>query len=140
MAEGPKNKPLPSGQYYYGTGRRKCAVARVRLYPGSGAVQINDKPYLDVFSRVTHQNKIRLPMEAADVAGTFDVYARIAGGGVTAWADALAHGISRALLAFDEEKRPALRKAGLLTRDPRIKERKKPGLKRARKAPQYTKR
>jgi small subunit ribosomal protein S9 len=140
MAEEPKSKPLPGGQYYYGTGRRKCAVARVRLYPGSGAVQINDKPYLDVFSRVTHQNKIRLPMEAAEVAGTFDVYARIAGGGVTAWADALAHGISRALLAFDEGKRPALRKAGLLTRDPRIKERKKPGLKRARKAPQYTKR
>jgi len=140
MAEEPKSKSLPSGQYYYGTGRRKCAVARVRLYPGSGTFQINDKPYLDVFSRVTHQNKIRLPMEAAEVAGTFDVYARIAGGGVSAWADALAHGISRALLAFDEGKRPALRKAGLLTRDPRIKERKKPGLKRARKAPQYTKR
>jgi len=140
MAEEPKSKSLPSGQYYYVTGRRKCAVARVRLYPGSGTFQINDKPYLDVFSRVTHQNKIRLPMEAAEVAGTFDVYARIAGGGVSAWADALAHGISRALLAFDEGKRPALRKAGLLTRDPRIKERKKPGLKRARKAPQYTKR
>jgi small subunit ribosomal protein S9 len=140
MAEEPKTKPLPSGQYYYGTGRRKCAVARVRLYPGSGTVQINDKPYLDIFSRAMHHNKIRLPMEAADVAGTFDVYARIEGGGVSAWADALAHGISRALLAFDEGKRPALRKAGLLTRDPRIKERKKPGLKRARKAPQYTKR
>lgn len=140
MAEEAKIKPLPSGQYYYGTGRRKCAVARVRLYPGSGTFQINDKPYLDIFSRVMHHNKIRLPMEAADVAGTFDVHARIEGGGVSAWADALAHGISRALLAFDEGKRPALRKAGLLTRDPRIKERKKPGLKRARKAPQYTKR
>jgi small subunit ribosomal protein S9 len=137
MIDTPKT---PSGQYYYGTGRRKCAVARVRLYPGSGAFQVNDKPYLDVFSRQTHQNKIRLPMEAAEVAGTFDVYAKIAGGGVGAWADALAHGISRALLAFDEGKRSALRKAGLLTRDPRVKERKKPGLKRARKAPQYTKR
>jgi len=133
-------KGVPEGQYYYGTGKRKCAVARVRLYPGSGTFQINDRPYLEVFSRVTHQNKVRLPFEAAEVAGTFDVYARIAGGGVSAWADALAHGISRALLSFDEGKRPALRKAGLLTRDSRIKERKKPGLKRARKAPQYTKR
>ncbi len=140
MAEEAKSKAAPSGQYYYGTGRRKCAVARVRIYPGSGEFLINERPYLSVFTRVTHQNKIRLPFEAADVAGTFDVNAKIAGGGVTAWADALAHGISRALLAFDDGKRPALRKAGLLTRDPRIKERKKPGLKRARKAPQYTKR
>ena len=140
MTDEPKTKTVPGGRYYYGTGRRKCAVARVRLYPGSGEFQVNDKPYMDVFSRVTHQNKIRLPMESAEVAGTFDVYAKIAGGGVSAWADALAHGISRALLAFDEGKRPALRKAGLLTRDPRVKERKKPGLKRARKAPQYTKR
>ncbi len=130
----------PMGQYYHGTGRRKTAVARVRLYPGSGTFQVNGKPYLEVFSRLTHQNKIRLPLEAAEVAGTFDVHAKVAGGGVSAWADALAHGIARALLSFDEGKRSTLRKAGLLTRDPRIKERKKPGLKRARKAPQYTKR
>ena len=131
---------LPTGQYYYGTGRRKTAIARVRIYSGSGTYQINDKGYLEIFTRQTHQNKLRLPLEVAEVAGTFDVYAKVTGGGVSAWADAVAHGISRALLAFDEKHRPALRKAGLLTRDSRIKERKKPGLKRARKAPQYTKR
>jgi len=131
---------LPAGQYYYGTGRRKSAVARVRIYSGSGTFQINEKPYLDVFTRPTHQNKVRLPFEVADVAGTFDVHVKVMGGGVSAWADAIAHGIARALVAFDEKLRPSLRKAGLLTRDPRVKERKKPGLKRARKAPQYTKR
>jgi small subunit ribosomal protein S9 len=130
----------PGGQYYYGTGRRKCAVARVRLYPGSGTIEVNDRPYKSLFTRVTAQNKARQALEAVEMAGTFDVKARIAGGGVSAWADALAHGTARALVAFDERLRPALRKAGLLTRDPRIKERKKPGLKRARKAPQYTKR
>lgn len=131
---------LPGGQYYYGTGRRKAAIARVRLYSGSGAMHINGKPYLDLFTRPVHQNKVRLPLETAEVAGTFDVYAKVAGGGVSAWADAIAHGIARALVSFDEKLRPAMRKAGLLTRDPRVKERKKPGLKRARKAPQYTKR
>jgi len=131
---------LPAGQYHYGTGRRKTAIARVRLYSGSGTFLINDKPYLEVFTRPQHQNKLRLPFEAAEVAGTFDVYVKVAGGGVSAWADAIAHGITRALISFDGKLRPALRKAGLLTRDPRIKERKKPGLKRARKAPQYTKR
>jgi small subunit ribosomal protein S9 len=131
---------LPGGQYYNGTGRRKTAIARVRLYSGSGNIQINDKGYLEIFTRQTHQNKLRLPLEAAEVAGTFDVYAKVSGGGVSAWADAVAHGIARALIQFDDRHRPALRKAGLLTRDPRVKERKKPGLKRARKAPQYTKR
>jgi small subunit ribosomal protein S9 len=132
--------PLPSGEYFYGTGRRKCAIARVRLYPGSGNYLINDKPYLALFTRAPHQNKIRLPLEVTDFAGTYDVFAHVSGGGVSAWADAIAHGIARALVALDEKHRPPLRKAGLLTRDPRIKERKKPGLKRARKAPQYTKR
>jgi small subunit ribosomal protein S9 len=131
---------VPGGQYYYGTGRRKEAVARVRLYPGSGNMLINDKPYLSLFTRAPHQNKLRLPLEVTEVAGTFDVYARVAGGGVSAWADAIAHGIARALVSADERHRSPLRKAGLLTRDPRVKERKKPGLKRARKAPQYTKR
>lgn len=131
---------LPGGQYYYGTGRRKTAIARVRIYSGSGAYQINGKPYLDVFTRPSHQNKLRLPLETTELAGTFDVYAKVTGGGVSGWADAVAHGIARALVSFDEKHRPALRKAGLLTRDPRVKERKKPGLKRARKAPQYTKR
>jgi small subunit ribosomal protein S9 len=131
---------LPGGEYFYGTGRRKTAIARVRIYPGSGEMFINDKPYLGIFTRAPHQNKLRLPFETAGVTGTFDVYARVSGGGVTAWADAIAHGITRALVAADERYRSPLRKAGLLTRDPRIKERKKPGLKRARKAPQYTKR
>ncbi len=131
---------LPTGQYYYGTGRRKTAVARVRLYPGSGEMYVNGRPYMQLFGRQVQQNRIRQAFEVTEVAGTFDVYAKIAGGGVTGWADALSHGIARALLAFDEGKRPALRKAGFLTRDSRIKERKKPGLKRARKAPQYTKR
>lgn len=131
---------LPAGKYYYGTGRRKEAVARVRLYEGSGNILINGKPYLEFFSRGTHQLKVRRPLEVSETAGKFDIYAKIAGGGVSAWADALAHGTSRALLAYEESLRPALRKAGLLTRDSRVKERKKVGLKRARKAPQYTKR
>jgi len=122
---------LPGGQYYYGTGRRKSAVARVFLKPGKGAFVVNGKPVDEFFG---------LPFEAAELMGNFDVYAKVAGGGVSAWADAIAHGIARALLSYEEKLRPALRKAGLLTRDPRIKERKKPGLKRARKAPQYTKR
>jgi len=132
--------PAAGEQYYYGTGRRKEAVARVRLYPGSGTIVINGKPFLDVFTRGLHQAKIRQPLGVTDNETRFNVQAKIAGGGISAWADALAHGISRALLAYEPGLRPPLRKAGLLTRDPRVKERKKPGLKRARKAPQYTKR
>jgi small subunit ribosomal protein S9 len=131
---------LPGGKYYYGTGRRKSAVARVRLYQGSGQIMVNGKPYHDVFTRDLHQNKMRLPLEVAEASRNFDIYAKIAGGGITAWADAIAHGTARALVEYNEELRPKLRRAGLLTRDPRVKERKKPGLKRARKAPQYTKR
>lgn len=131
---------LPGGKYYYGTGRRKCAVARVRLYQGTGQILVNGKPYQDLFSRDVHQNKLRLPLEVAEASRNFDIYAKVAGGGMTAWADATAHGSARALVEFNGELRPKLRRAGLLTRDPRVKERKKPGLKRARKAPQYTKR
>jgi small subunit ribosomal protein S9 len=131
---------LPAGRYYYATGRRKEAIARVRLYEGSGNILINGKPYLELFSRSAHQIKIHRPFDVTDMAGKFDVYAKITGGGVSAWADALAHGTSRALLVYEEALRSNLRKAGLLTRDPRVKERKKVGLKRARKAPQYTKR
>ncbi len=129
-----------SGQYYYGTGRRKSAVARVRLYSGSGNIVVNGKPYLELFARVLHQNRLREPLALAEVADSFNVQAKVAGGGVSAWADAVAHGTARALVAFDERLRPVLRRGGFLTRDPRVKERKKPGLKRARKAPQYTKR
>jgi small subunit ribosomal protein S9 len=129
-----------TGQYYYGTGRRKTAVARVRIYSGSGTIEVNGKPYMVVLPRSTLQEKARKALETVDMLDKFDIVAKIEGGGVSAWADAIAHGSARALLSFDENLRPKLRKAGLLTRDPRIKERKKPGLKRARKAPQYTKR
>jgi len=129
-----------TGRYYYGTGRRKTAVARVRLYSGSGTIVVNGKPYLELFSRLVHQGRVRGPLELVELAGTFNVQAKVDGGGVTAWADALAHGIARALVAFDERLRSTLRRGGFLTRDPRVKERKKYGLKRARKAPQYTKR
>ncbi|OFW64617.1 MAG: 30S ribosomal protein S9 [Actinobacteria bacterium RBG_13_63_9] len=132
---------VPEGErYYYGTGRRKTAVARVRLYAGSGDIIVNDKPFQDVVTRLLHRVKVRQPLVTTETENRFNVRAKIVGGGVSAWADALAHGISRALVAFDPGLRPALRKAGLLTRDSRVKERKKPGLKRARKAPQYTKR
>ncbi|HET9475891.1 MAG TPA: 30S ribosomal protein S9 [Dehalococcoidia bacterium] len=130
----------PSGEYHYGTGRRKCAVARVRLYPGSGTIEINGRPYMDALPRKNLQEKARQPLEAAELADKFNVIAKINGGGVSGWADALAHGTARALVAYDEKLRTVMRKAGLLTRDPRVKERKKYGLKRARKAPQYTKR
>jgi small subunit ribosomal protein S9 len=135
-----EKQTLPTGKYYFATGRRKEAIARVRLYEGSGNILINGRPYLDLFSRNVHQIKVRRPFEVSDMVGKFDVYAKINGGGVTSWADALAHGTARALLAYDPNFRSNLRKAGLLTRDPRVKERKKVGLKRARKAPQYTKR
>ncbi len=131
----------PEGEHYLvGTGKRKSAVAQVRLYSGSGTIFVNGKPFQEVFTRELHHAKVRLPLSTTDTEGRFNVHAKIAGGGISAWADALAHGMTRALLAFDSSLRPSLRKAGLLTRDPRVKERKKPGLKRARKAPQYTKR
>ncbi len=132
---------VPEGEhYYYGTGRRKCAVARVRLYPGTGSIAINGKPLQEVFTWDLLRLKVRRPLLTTETEERFNVHAKIAGGGISAWADALAHGISRALIVFDEGLKPPLRKAGLLTRDARVKERMKPGLKRARKAPQYTKR
>jgi len=131
---------IPSGQYHYGTGRRKCAVARVRLYPGNGTIEINGRPYMDALPRKNLQERVRQPLEVAEMSDKFNIIAKINGGGVSGWADALAHGTARALVAYDEKLRTVMRKAGLLTRDPRVKERKKYGLKRARKAPQYTKR
>jgi small subunit ribosomal protein S9 len=131
---------MAAERYLYGTGRRKTSVARVRLYPGAGEIQVNGKGYLDVFTRGPHQQKVLAPLKAAGVEGKYNVQARIAGGGITGWAGALSHGIARAIASTDETAKPALRRQGLLTRDPRMKERKKVGLKRARKAPQYTKR
>ena len=124
-----------------GTGRRKEAVARVRLVPGTGTWSINGRTLEDYFPNKVHQQIASEPFETAAVAGSYDVIARIAGGGVTGQAGALRLGIARALNAADAEaSRPALKKAGMLTRDARIKERKKAGLKKARKAPQYSKR
>jgi small subunit ribosomal protein S9 len=127
-------------QYYYGTGRRKTSVARVRLYPGTGAVVINGKPLDDLFVRPVHREAILRPLVVAESQDKFNAQVKVDGGGVSGWAGAIAHGIARALVAADENLKPALRRHGLLTRDPREKERKKYGLKRARKAPQYTKR
>ncbi|MEX2236411.1 MAG: 30S ribosomal protein S9 [Dehalococcoidia bacterium] len=127
-------------QYYYGTGRRKSSVARVRLYPGAGAFVINGKPAEEVFPRITHRARVERPLIVTGNQGKFTIQARVMGGGATGWADAVTHGVARALATADENYKKLLRKDGLLTRDSREKERKKPGLKRARKAPQYTKR
>jgi small subunit ribosomal protein S9 len=127
-------------QYFYGTGRRKTAVARVRLYPGGGTVIVNGRPLEEIFTRPVHQALILLALRSTGNAARFNVQAKCEGGGVTGWAGAIAHGVARALVVADENNKPQLRKLGLLTRDPRMKERKKYGLKRARKAPQYTKR
>ena len=126
--------------YYYGTGRRKRAVARVRLYPGTGTIVINGRPFEEVFTRPVYQIIVRQPLLLTETLDKFNVQVKINGGGTTGWAEAIAHGVARALVVADEQYKPTLRKAGLLTRDPRVKERKKYGLKRARKAPQYTKR
>ena len=126
--------------YYYGTGRRKTAVARVRLYPGSGAFIINGKPMEEVLVRPLHQIQTMVPLRVTGAAGKFNIQVKCEGGGMSGWAGAITHGIARALVVSDENLKPALKKLGLLTRDARMKERKKYGLKRARKAPQYTKR
>jgi small subunit ribosomal protein S9 len=128
-------------RYYQGTGRRKTAVARVRLFPGSGDFVINGKSPSDYFGgRELFQTEILQPLDLTGNSSNFNVLVKVRGGGLSGQAIAVRHGIARALLDLDEELRPTLRHAGLLTRDPRMKERKKPGLKRARKRPQYTKR
>ena len=127
-------------QYYAGTGRRKTAVARVRLYPGTGAIVINGKPMEEIFNRPGHLALVMRPFQVSAQADKFNAQVKVEGGGISAWAGAIAHGIARALLKMDEGLRKPLRDHGLLTRDARVKERKKYGLKRARKAPQYTKR
>ena len=126
--------------YFYGTGRRKNSVARVRVYTGTGKITINDRDIDDYFGLETLKLVVRQPLNVADVDGKFDIVVRVAGGGVSGQAGAIRHGLSRALLQYDENLRPALKKAGFLTRDPRMKERKKYGLKAARRAPQFSKR
>ena len=126
--------------YFYGTGRRKSSVARVRLYPGSGKITINKKNIDDYLGLDTLKVIVRQPLVATDTEGKFDVIVNVKGGGYTGQAGAIRHGISRALLEVDQEYRPTLKAAGFLTRDSRMKERKKYGLKKARRAPQFSKR
>ena len=124
---------------YYGTGRRKKSVARVRVYAGSGKITINNRDIDDYFGLETLKLIVRQPLALTGTADKFDIVCNVQGGGVTGQAGAIRHGLSRALLQYDENLRPALKKAGFLTRDPRMKERKKYGLKGARRAPQFSK-
>ena len=125
---------------YYGTGRRKSSVARVYLVPGTGKITINKRDIDEYFGLDTLKVIVRQPLVATETTDKFDVLVNVKGGGYTGQAGAIRHGISRALLTVDEDYRPVLKKAGFLTRDPRMKERKKYGLKKARKAPQFSKR
>ncbi len=126
--------------YFYGTGRRKSSVARVRVYNGTGKITINDRDIDDYFGLETLKLIVRQPLALTNNTEKFDIVCRVAGGGVTGQAGAIRHGVARALLQYDEELRAELKKAGFLTRDPRMKERKKYGLKGARRAPQFSKR
>jgi small subunit ribosomal protein S9 len=128
------------GHYYEGLGRRKSATARVRLYSGEGTMIVNDKSANEYFSRDIDLETMLIPLKISGLEGKFDVSVKVNGGGVSGQAEAISLGVARALLLADPELRKTLRQHGLLTRDARVKERKKPGLKRARKAPQYTKR
>ena len=125
---------------YYGTGRRKTSVARVRLVPGEGNVVINGRPLIEYFGLKTLELIIKQPLNLTETIGKYDVIAKVEGGGPSGQAGAIRHGVSRALLKVDIDYRPALKKAGFLTRDPREKERRKYGLKKARKASQFSKR
>lgn len=131
---------MSDAAYVWGTGRRKCAVAQVRLYAGEGGITVNGKPYTEFFPRLQHQKMVEAPFATTEMTGKFRVEVKVTGGGPSGQAGAVRHGIARALVRESEVLKPALRKDGLLTRDPRAKERKKYGLRRARKAPQYTKR
>lgn len=127
-------------QYYEGIGRRKTSSARVRIETGSGNFVVNGKPLQDYFPRDGDADSIIAPLQSAELEGRLDVSVLVQGGGITGQTGAVRHGLARALLEMDPELRPKMRQAGFLTRDSRMKERKKPGLKRARKAPTYTKR
>ena len=127
--------------YHYGTGRRKSSVARVHLFPnGTGSITINGRDIDDYFGLDTLKLVVRQPLEATELTGKVDIVATVSGGGVVGQAGAIRYGISRALLEMNAEYRPTLKAAGFLTRDPRMKERKKYGLKAARRAPQFSKR
>ena len=126
--------------FFYGTGRRKTSVARVRLYNGTGVITVNGRDIDDYFGLEALKLIVRQPLELLGLTDKFDIVVNVNGGGVSGQAGAIRHGISRALLQYDAELRPQLKKAGFLTRDPRMKERKKYGLKAARRAPQFSKR
>ena len=130
----------PKVAYHYGTGRRKHSVSRVRLVPGTGIITINGRDINDYFGLETLKLIVRQPLALTETTEKFDVICTVEGGGVTGQAGAIRHGISRALLQYDANLRPALKAAGFQTRDPRMKERKKYGLKAARRAPQFSKR
>jgi small subunit ribosomal protein S9 len=129
-----------SVEYYEGVGRRKTSTARVRIFAGNGQFLVNEKPADEYFTRVGDMDLILAPLRDAEMEGKLDISVHVKGGGVTGQTGAVRHGIARALLVMDESLRPTMRRGGHLTRDARMKERKKPGLKRARKAPTYTKR
>ena len=131
---------MTTGTYYYGTGRRKTSVARVRIYNKPGSVSVNGKPAEDIFTVEAWKNEALKPLSVVGLDSKVTVVADIKGGGVNSQAGALCHGIARALVVMDENLKKPLKVSGLLTRDSRVKERKKPGLKGARKAKQYTKR
>ncbi|MGI6665272.1 MAG: 30S ribosomal protein S9 [Christensenellaceae bacterium] len=131
---------MPAKEQYLGTGRRKKSVARVRIMPGSGNITINKRDIEDYFGYETLKMLVRSPFEVAERIGNYDVFVNVKGGGYTGQAGAIRHGISRALIVAEPELRPTIKKAGFLTRDPRMKERKKYGLKAARRAPQFSKR
>ena len=126
--------------YFYGTGRRKKSIARVRLYPGSGEITINGRSIDEYFGLETLKLIVNQPFGVTGTTGKFDIVANVTGGGISGQAGAIRHGVARALLTADAEYRPVLKAAGFLTRDPRMKERKKYGLKAARRAPQFSKR
>ena len=127
-------------KYFYGTGRRKEAIARVRIIPGKGKITINDRTIEEFFGLETLRMIVKQPLVVTNTEAKYDVIAKVIGGGYTGQAGAVRHGLSRALLQANEENRSVLKQNGFLTRDPRMKERKKPGLKKARKAPQFSKR
>jgi small subunit ribosomal protein S9 len=129
-----------ANQQYYGTGRRKTSTARVFLRPGNGQIMVNERPLDTFFGRETARMIVRQPLNVADLAEKFDVTVSVKGGGTTGQAGAIRHGITRALMHYDETLRPTLRRAGFVTRDAREVERKKVGLRKARRATQYSKR
>ncbi|MBI4975768.1 30S ribosomal protein S9 [Candidatus Peregrinibacteria bacterium] len=130
----------PGGKYFYANGKRKTAISRVRLYKGKGAITINNKASKEYFALKSLINSIKYPLKLTGTDQKFDVIAKVEGGGINSQADAIRHGISKSLVEAEPLLRPTLKKAGLLTRDSRVKERKKFGLKRARKGPQFSKR